>query len=46
MMKLIDPQDVVDKSSRLLNETKLLRLAVRLAKEAYFGDSLYNKRGW
>lgn len=39
-MKLIDPQDVVDKNPNLLTKTKLPTLAVRLAKEAYFGPDI------
>ena len=38
--KLEDPQNVVDKNFKLLNKAKLPTLAVRLAKEAYFGPDI------
>lgn len=38
--KLIDPQEVVDKNIAFLNKTKLPTLAVRLARESYFGPEV------
>ena len=35
--KLTTPEDVVEKNSNLLNKCKISTIAVRLAKEAYFG---------
>ena len=41
--KLVDPQDVIDKNFKLLNKAKLPTLAVRLAKEAFFGPEIMIK---
>lgn len=38
--KMSDPQDVVDRNSKLLSKNKLPTLAVRLAKESYFGPEI------
>lgn len=40
---LIDPQDVVEKYRVYLKRSRLTRLAVRLAKEAYFGEKVMEK---